>query len=71
MGRAASVWTRDIDAAMALTREVQAGTVWINSHVFIDPAMPFGGFKQSGIGRDFGVDWLDGFTETKSVCISH
>lgn len=71
MGLTASIWTSDIDAAMTLTRRVEAGTVWVNSHVFIDPAMPFGGYKQSGVGRDFGVDWLDGFTELKSVCINH
>ena len=70
-GLSASVWTRDIDAAMALTRRIEAGTVWVNSHVFIDPAMPFGGTKLSGVGRDFGVDWLDAFTELKSVCIAH
>ena len=70
-GLSASVWTRDIDTALTMTRRLEAGTVWVNSHVFIDPAMPFGGTKQSGIGRDFGVDWLDAFTELKSVCISH
>ena len=56
---------------MALTRRIEAGTMWVNSHVFINTAVPFGGYKQSGIGRDFGVDWLDGFTELKFVCIAH
>lgn len=70
-GLGASLWTRDLDHAMNLSRRIEAGTVWINAHVVIDPAMPFGGVKQSGIGRDFGVDWLDAYTETKSVCISH
>ncbi len=70
-GLSASVWTQDIDTAMTLTRRIDAGTVWVNSHVFIDPAMPFGGMKQSGIGRDFGIDWLDSFTESKSICIAH
>lgn len=71
LGLGASLWTRDLAAAMNLTRRIEAGTVWVNSHVVIDPAMPFGGYKQSGIGRDFGVDWLDAYTEVKSVCISH
>ncbi|NKF23511.1 aldehyde dehydrogenase family protein [Solimonas marina] len=71
MGLGASLWTRDLKSAMDLTPRIEAGTVWVNSHVFIDPNMPFGGYKQSGIGRDFGVDWLDAYTELKSVCISH
>ena len=71
LGLGASLWTRDLSAAMDLSRRIEAGTVWINAHVVIDPAMPFGGYKQSGIGRDFGVDWLDAYTELKSVCISH
>lgn len=70
-GLAASVWTRDIDLAMDAVRRIEAGTVWVNSHVFIDPNMPFGGFKQSGIGRDFGTDWLAGYAEEKAVCIAH
>ncbi|MNE98758.1 Phenylacetaldehyde dehydrogenase [compost metagenome] len=56
---------------MDLTPRIEAGTVWVNSHTLIDANMPFGGFKQSGNGRDFGVDWLDAFTETKSICIRH
>ncbi|WP_037471482.1 aldehyde dehydrogenase family protein [Sphingobium sp. DC-2] len=71
LGLAASVWTQDIDQAMTLTRRMEAGTVWVNSHVFIDPNMPFGGFKQSGLGRDFGSEWLNGYTEEKAVCIAH
>lgn len=71
LGLGASLWTRDLAAAMNLTPRIQAGTVWINSHIYIDPNMPFGGLKQSGIGRDFGVDWLDAYTELKSVCIAH
>lgn len=70
-GLAASVWTRDLEAAMNLTQQVEAGTVWVNSHVFIDPNMPFGGYKQSGIGRDFGTNWLADYTEEKAVCIAH
>jgi phenylacetaldehyde dehydrogenase len=71
LGLTASIWTQDLKAAMDLSRRVEAGTVWVNSHNFIDPNMPFGGFKQSGIGRDFGTDWLHSYTEIKSVCIAH
>ncbi|MBV6289876.1 aldehyde dehydrogenase family protein [Pseudomonas aegrilactucae] len=70
-GLTASLWTTSLKAAMDLTPRIQAGTVWVNSHTLIDANMPFGGFKQSGTGRDFGVDWLDAFSETKSVCIRH
>ncbi|MCW4589807.1 aldehyde dehydrogenase family protein [Gluconacetobacter entanii] len=71
MGLAASVWTRDLKAAMALPQQLRAGTVWVNSHVGIDPNMPFGGVRMSGVGRDFGVDWLHAYTEEKSICIRH
>jgi phenylacetaldehyde dehydrogenase len=70
-GLAASLWTNDLRAAMNLVPEIEAGTVWVNCHVPLDPAMPFGGYKQSGIGREFGRHAIDGFTETKSVCIAH
>jgi len=70
-GLTASLWTTSLKSAMDLTPRIEAGTVWVNSHTLIDANMPFGGFKQSGTGRDFGVDWLDAFTETKSVCIRH
>ncbi|WP_260955994.1 aldehyde dehydrogenase family protein [Pseudomonas citri] len=70
-GLTASLWTNSLSTAMDLTPRIEAGTVWVNSHTLIDANMPFGGFKQSGTGRDFGVDWLDAFTETKSVCIRH
>lgn len=71
MGLAASLWTQDLGRAMNTIPRIEAGTVWVNAHVQIDPAMPFGGYKQSGVGRDFGVDWLDAYLETKSVCIAH
>ncbi|HEI8867320.1 aldehyde dehydrogenase family protein [Serratia sp. AKBS12] len=70
-GLTASLWTTSLQAAMAYTPRIQAGTVWVNTHTLIDANMPFGGFKQSGTGRDFGPDWLDAYTETKSVCIRY
>ncbi|MDN7179400.1 aldehyde dehydrogenase family protein [Caballeronia sp. SEWSISQ10-4 2] len=70
-GLAASVWSNDLRAVMNLVQQIDAGTVWVNSHVPLDPGMPFGGYKQSGIGREFGKYAIEGFTETKSVCIAH
>ena len=70
-GLAASVWTSSLSQAMDLPPRMQAGTVWVNSHVMIDPNMPFGGVKDSGMGKDFGTNWLDAFTETKAICIRH
>ena len=70
-GLAASLWSNDLRAVMNLVPQIDAGTVWVNSHVPLDPSMPFGGYKQSGIGREFGKYAIEGFTETKSVCIAH
>ncbi|MBV8044914.1 aldehyde dehydrogenase family protein [Pluralibacter sp.] len=70
-GLTASVWTRDLSQALGYSDRLQAGTVWVNSHTLIDPNLPFGGMKQSGTGRDFGTDWLDGWCETKSICVRY
>ena len=70
-GLGASLWTNDLGKAMNLVPRIEAGTVWVNTHVLIDPAMPFGGVKQSGIGREFGSTAVESFTELKSVCIAH
>jgi acyl-CoA reductase-like NAD-dependent aldehyde dehydrogenase len=70
-GLTASLWTTNLQAAMDYTSRIQAGTVWVNSHTLIDANMPFGGMKQSGSGRDFGPDWLDAYTETKSICVRY
>ncbi|WP_395490926.1 aldehyde dehydrogenase family protein [Cedecea davisae] len=70
-GLTASLWTNNLQAAMQYTGRIQAGTVWVNSHTLIDANMPFGGMKQSGTGRDFGPDWLDAYTETKTVCVRY
>jgi phenylacetaldehyde dehydrogenase len=66
-GLAASVWTKDLSLAHRLAKRIEAGTVWVNCHHLIDPALPFGGFKQSGIGREQGADGIELYTETKSV----
>ncbi len=71
MGLTASLWTNDLKKTMDYVPRLKAGTVWVNSHNLIDPAMPFGGYKESGIGRDFGIHSLDTYCEVKSVCIAH
>jgi acyl-CoA reductase-like NAD-dependent aldehyde dehydrogenase len=68
-GLAAGVWTRDVSKAIRTARAIRAGTVWINTYNLYDSAAPFGGFKQSGFGRDLGRVALDGYTETKTVWI--
>ncbi len=70
-GLAASLWTESLTRGLQIVPEIQAGTVWVNSHVPLDPAMPFGGVKQSGYGREFGDKALEPYLETKSVCIAH
>jgi hypothetical protein len=68
-GLAAGVWTRDISHAHRIASELQTGTVWVNCYNVFDAALPFGGFKESGWGREMGRDVLDNYLETKSVCV--
>ncbi len=70
-GLGASVWTNRIDAAMKLSESLEAGTVWINTHNMVDPNLPFGGFKDSGIGREHGAAAVESYTTTKAVCIAY
>jgi phenylacetaldehyde dehydrogenase len=67
-GLAAGVWTRDISKAHALAKRLRAGTVWINCYNVFDAALPFGGYKQSGWGREMGHEVLEAYTEVKAVC---
>src|SRR5436305_13117055 len=67
-GLAAGVWTKDISKAHRMAEQLRAGTVWINCYNIFDAAMPFGGYKQSGWGREMGHDVLNLYTQTKSVC---
>jgi phenylacetaldehyde dehydrogenase len=68
-GLAAGIWTHDLRAAHILARRVKAGTVWINTYKETSRAVPFGGFKQSGIGREHGRVALEHYTETKAVWV--
>jgi len=68
-GLAAAVWTRDIKKAHYVARKLQAGTVWINTYNVYDTAAPFGGYKQSGFGREMGQHALEHYTQVKSVWV--
>jgi phenylacetaldehyde dehydrogenase len=69
-GLAAGIWTRDVSKAHALAARLKAGTVWINCYNIFDAALPFGGYKQSGWGREMGEAVLDNYLETKAVTIA-
>jgi phenylacetaldehyde dehydrogenase len=69
-GLAGSVWTRDLSIAHQMVRKIRAGTIGVNMHGSIDPALPFGGFRQSGWGREKGREVLDLYTEVKSVVMA-
>jgi acyl-CoA reductase-like NAD-dependent aldehyde dehydrogenase len=69
-GLAATVWTNDLSKAHRVARGVKAGTVWINSTGIYDPSTSFGGYKQSGFGRELGIHSMDAYTELKSVWVS-
>jgi len=68
-GLAAGIWTRDLSKAHSLAAHLEAGSVWINCYNIFDAALPFGGYKQSGWGREMGEAVLDNYTETKAVTV--
>ncbi|MCY1527128.1 Phenylacetaldehyde dehydrogenase [compost metagenome] len=69
-GLAASVWSNDLSAVHRIVPRLQAGVVWVNAHNVLDNALPLGGVKQSGSGRDLGRAAVESFTELKSVCMA-
>lgn len=70
-GLTASIWTNDLSKALRLIPKIEAGTLWVNMHTFLDPSVPFGGVKASGIGREFSDAFIEDYTELKSVMIRY
>ncbi len=70
LGLAGGIWTQDITKAHRLAEALQVGTVWVNTYNMLDPAVPFGGYKMSGWGKEGGADALDAFLKTKTVWIN-
>ena len=68
-GLAAAVWTRDVKKAIRTAKALKAGTVWVNTYNFYDPGLPFGGYKESGFGRERGHYALEEYTQVKSVWV--
>ena len=69
-GLAAAVWTRDVKKAHQVSRQLRAGTVWINTYAVMDAALPFGGYKSSGFGRELGAHAIEHYTELKTVWLN-
>jgi acyl-CoA reductase-like NAD-dependent aldehyde dehydrogenase len=69
-GLSGSIWTRDVGKAIRVARAVESGNLSVNSHSSVRYSTPFGGFKQSGLGRELGPDAATAFTETKNVFFS-
>jgi phenylacetaldehyde dehydrogenase len=69
-GLGASLWTRDVHKIFTIAPQLRAGTVWVNCHNVLDATMPFGGYKQSGWGRELGREAVYSYLESKSLCIN-
>jgi aldehyde dehydrogenase (NAD+) len=69
-GLAAAVWSQDETKAVQIAKKIEAGTVWINEYHLLNPGMPFGGYKQSGIGREMGPEGFKAYLEVKHLWVS-
>jgi betaine-aldehyde dehydrogenase len=69
-GLSASIWTRDLQRALRVSRRVESGVISINCHNSVHVEAPFGGYKHSGMGRDLGLAALEGFSELKNIYIA-
>ena len=70
-GLSATLWTNDLKRTMRISKQIQAGIVWVNTWLLRDLRTPFGGVKDSGVGREGGFEALRFFTEPKNVCIKY
>ena len=69
-GLSGSIWTNDLKRAIRVSRQVESGVLSINSHSSVHVEAPFGGFKQSGLGRDLGMSAMEGYTELKNIYVA-
>jgi len=69
-GLSGSIWTNDLKRALRVSRQVESGVLSINSHSSVHVEAPFGGFKQSGLGRDLGMTAMEGYTELKNIYVA-
>jgi acyl-CoA reductase-like NAD-dependent aldehyde dehydrogenase len=69
-GLSGSIWTNDLKRAIRVSRRVESGVLSINSHSSVHVEAPFGGFKQSGLGRDLGMAAMEGYTELKNIYVA-
>jgi aldehyde dehydrogenase (NAD+) len=69
-GLAGAVWSKNPDHAKKIARQLETGTVWINEYHLLNPGMPFGGYKQSGLGREMGEEGLKAYLEVKHLWVS-
>ena len=70
-GLSASIWTNDLKRSMRMSEKLQSGIVWVNTWMQRDLRTPFGGMKDSGVGREGGLEALRFFTEAKNICINY
>lgn len=68
-GLGTSVWSKDLDRAEKMARQISAGSVWVNSHFEVAPNVPFGGHKESGMGMEWGIEGFKKFTNTRSLWV--